>query len=316
MTLVPVGRARLWAEQQGSGEPLLLITGFAISSAIFEPVLPLYARRFAVTTYDNRGSGRSSGAVPGRLSMGSLAADAVGLMDALGIESAHVYGLSMGGMIAQEVALRFPHRVRGLVLGGTSPGGLHAALPWRELATIAAELPGTPDRARARALAAALFSPQFREQHPERVRELLQGFARHRASPAGIAAHWWASFYHDTWARLPQLRRPTLVMHGGLDGLAPLESGRRLAQRIPGAELAVVEGAGHAYLLEAPQQSYDRFTDFLDRRGPVEPGARPSPLAQRLEPLSRGLSAGAVRTSRSAWEVLSARTPGRPAPPR
>ena len=306
MPLVPVGRARLHVEQAGDGEPLLLITGFAISSAVFEPVLPLYVERFAVTTYDNRGAGRSSGALPG-LSMGRLAADAVGLMDALGIDSAHVYGLSMGGMIAQEVALRFPHRVRALVLGGTSPGGPHAVLPLRELAALAGHLPGPPGSARARALAAALFSPAFRREHPERVAELLPYFARHRAHPAGVAAHWWASFYHDTWARLPLLTRPTLVLHGGADGLTPIASARRLAARIPGAELAVVPGAGHAYLLEAPQVSYDLLLDFLDRVGPVGPGSPPSPLAARLEPLHRSLPAGALRTGRSAFEVLTRR---------
>lgn len=306
MPLVPVRRARLHVEQAGLGEPLLFVTGFAISAAVFEPVLPLYAGRFAVTTYDNRGAGRSSGARPG-LSMGQLAADAVGLMDALNIDSAHVYGLSMGGMIAQEIALRFPHRVRALVLGATTPGGPHAALPLRELVALAGQLPGAPSGARARALAAALFSPEFRAREPERVRELLTYFARHRAQPVGVAAHWWASFFHDTWARLPGLDRPTLVLHGGADGLAPLASARRLAARIPGAELAVVPGAGHAYLLEKPQESYDLFVDFLDRHGPVQPGRRPGRLAERVEPLHRSLPAGVLRTGRSTLEVLTRR---------
>ena len=306
MPVVPVHRGRLHVEQVGSGEPLLLITGFAISAAVFEPVLPLYGRRFAVTTYDNRGAGRSSGARPG-LSMGRLAADAVELMDALGIDSAHVYGLSMGGMIAQEVALRFPDRVRGLVLGATSPGGAHAVLPVRELAALAGHLPGPLGGARARALAAALFSPGFRDRQPDQVRALLPYFARYRARPAGVAAHWWASVYHDTWSRLPGLSRPTLVMHGGEDGLTPLASARRLADRIPGAELAVVPGAGHAYLLEAPQVAYDLFAGWLDRVGPIGPGNPPSPLAARVEPLHRGLPASALRTARSAFEVIAGR---------
>ena len=300
---VRIPGARLFVEQAGSGEPLLFITGFAISSAVFEPVLPLYAQRFAVTSYDNRGAGRSSGALPG-LSMGQLAADAVALLDRLRIDSAHVYGLSMGGMVAQEVALRFPHRVRALVLGGTSPGGPHAVLPWRELTQLARTLPGSPRSARARALASALFSEEFRRREPERVAELLAYFARHRAHPVGVSAHWWASVYHDTWSRLPRLDRPTLVLHGSRDGLAPLGSAQRLAARIPGAELAVVRGAGHAYLLEQPQESYDLLVDFLARRGDVPPGRPPGRLASRVEPLSRGLPAAALRTGRSALEVL------------
>ena len=306
MPLVPVGRARLFVEQAGAGEPLLFVTGFAISSAVFEPLLPLYGRRFAITSYDNRGAGRSSGATPG-LSVGQLAADAVGVLDAMGIESAHVYGLSMGGMIAQEIALRFPHRVRALVLGGTTPGGLHAVLPWRELAALSRTLPGRPGGARARALAAALFSPEFRAAEPARVAQLLALFGRHRAHPVGVAAHWWATVYHDTWARLPRLERPTLVMHGGADALTPLGSAVRLAERIPGAELAVVPGAGHAYPLERPQESFDLLVDFLERRGPVGPGRRPGPLQTAVEPLHRGLTAAALRTGRSALEVLGGR---------
>ena len=306
---MPVARVRgagLHYEQSGSGEPLLLITGFAISAAVFEPVLPLYAERFAVTTYDNRGAGRSSTARPG-LSMGDLAADAVGLMDALGIESAHVYGLSMGGMIAQELALRFPHRVRALVLGCTSPGGLHAALPVRELATFAGTLPGNPRSVRVRALATALFSPEFRSQHPERVGELLGYLARHRAKPSGLAAHWWAALYHDTWSRLPRLTRPTLVLHGDADALTPLVAAQRLAARIPDCELVVLPGAGHVYLLEQPRESYDALVDFLDRRGPVAPGQPPNWLAARSELLHRGLPAAALRSGRSALEVLTGR---------
>lgn len=210
-------------------------------------------------------------------------------------------------MVAQELALRFPHRVRALVLGGTTPGGPHAVLPLRELAALAGQLPGSASGARARALAAVLFSPEFRAREPERVAALLPYFARHRSRPAGIAAHWWASVYHDTWARLPRLSRPTLVLHGGADGLAPLGSARRLAARIPGAELAVVPGAGHAYLLERPQESYELVAGFLDRLGAVSPGTPPGRVAARVEPLHRGLPAGAVRTGRSALQLLARR---------
>ncbi len=303
---VPVRGARLYVEQAGSGEPLLLITGFAISSAIFEPVLPLYTGRFAVTSYDNRGAGRSSAARPG-LSMGQLAADAVGLLDAVGLDSAHVYGLSMGGMVAQEMALRFPHRVRSLILGATTPGGPHAGVPVRELRALAGHLPGPLEHARARTVAAMLFSAEFRAREPERVAELLGYVGRHRARASGLSAHWWASLYHDTWSRLPRLDRPTLVMHGGADGLTPLTAARRLAGRIPGAELAVVPGAGHAYLLEKPQESFDLLAGFLDRLGPVGPGRPPNRLVAGVEPLHRGLSAGAWRAGRSALEVLSSR---------
>jgi 3-oxoadipate enol-lactonase len=118
---------RLYFDRRGAGEPLLWITGFTISASVFEPVLPLYEDRFDCITYDNQGAGRSDSRWV--TSIPELAADAVRVMNAVGIKSAHVLGLSMGGMIAQELAIRFPERVRGLILGGTSPGGPHASRP-------------------------------------------------------------------------------------------------------------------------------------------------------------------------------------------
>jgi len=151
---VRVNGVPLHYERGGDGEPLLLITGFTISSAVFEPVLELYGGRFDCITYDNRGSGRS-GAPLKPTSMAELAADAAGLLGAIGVESAHVCGLSMGGMIAQELAIRFPERVRGLVLGGTTPGGPRAARPTlKELGALGGAAAGGWRLARRSALVA------------------------------------------------------------------------------------------------------------------------------------------------------------------
>src|SRR4051812_21925350 len=153
---------RLFFERRGSGQPMLWITGFTISSAIFDPIIGDWSARVGCITYDNRGAGRS-GAPLRFTSMPELAADAVRVLDAAGVQSAHVHGLSMGGMIAQELAIRFPERVRGLILGGTTPGGPRAARPaMRELTALGAagvrslREPGRPW------LAAALFSEEFR----------------------------------------------------------------------------------------------------------------------------------------------------------
>jgi 3-oxoadipate enol-lactonase len=294
-------RPRLWYERSGSGEPVLLITGFTISSAIFDPVLSLYEPEFDCIRYDNRGSGRS--AAPWRLtSMPELAHDAVRLLDALELESAHVFGVSMGGMIAQELAIRHPERVRGLVLGCTTPGGPRGIRPTlTELAALggatlgAAREPGRPW------LAAALFSPAFRREQPERVRELVAYFSRHRPSPQGMAAHWAASVYHDTVSRLGRIQAPTLVMHGESDAMSPLANARMLAARIPDAELAVVPGAGHAFALERPEESLELMLSWFRRRRPIHGGHPNTGLGARGEPLTRalGLPIGALRTGRS-----------------
>jgi len=304
------GRPSLWYERRGSGAPLLLITGFGISGAVFEPVLDRYAERFSCIVFDNRGSGRSQ--APLRpTSMPELAADAVGLLDELGIASAHVYGVSMGGMIAQEVALRFPERVRGLVLGCTSPGGPRAVRPTvRELRAVATAAAGAPRSPVDSTLAAVLFSERFRRDEPERAHFLLEHFRRHLPAAQGVAAQLLASVFHDTVSRLDQVQAPTLVLHGERDVMAPLGNAHMLAERIPNAELAIVPGAGHAYALERPDVSFDLFASWYARHAPIAPGVARRGLTARVEPVTRalGLPIGAARTGAS---LLARATPPR-----
>lgn len=315
MTLVRVGRGplatRLHVERDGQGEPLLWITGFAISSQIFAPVVADYTGQYDCIRYDNRGAGRSP--APWRpTSIPELAADAVHLLDALGVDSAHVYGLSMGGMVAQELAIRFPHRVRALVLGATSHGGPKAALPSPAVLTAFGSR-GAPQAVRAELVARVLFSAQFRRDHPGVVAAHLRNLAAHRASLRGALSHLAASTWHDTRARLGGIAAPTLVLHGAADELLPVRNAELLARRIPDATLAVLPGAGHAYLLEQPEQSHRLFTDWLSRRSPVRPGPRPSRAAAHAEVVTRhlGLQVGALRTARSLVAPVSDRSPGR-----
>jgi pimeloyl-ACP methyl ester carboxylesterase len=250
----------LYYERHGAGEPLLLVTGWTISAAVFEPVLDRYSEHFECIVYDHRGSARSKGVGPS--TMGALADDAARLLTSLRIPRALVYGLSMGGMVAQEVALRHPGRVRGLVLGGTSSGGAFAPrVGPRELISIARG--GFSERS---LRAPVLFSPEFRREHPERVRELIHQFKLNRSSAATIGAQTVAAARFASTLRLGRVRAPTLVMHGERDQLVPLAAGRMLASRIPDAELAIVPGAGHAYALEAPQESLDLLLDWYERK--------------------------------------------------
>ena len=304
-----VNGARLYWERHGSGAPLLWITGFTISSEVFRPILPLYDRDFDCVLYDNRGSGRSRSA-PALTSMPQLAADAAGILDHAGLESAHVYGLSMGGMIAQELALRFPHRVRGLILGGTTPGGPLAAGPTiGKLPGLGGAMASATRFGPRHPLAGALFSERFRREHPDEVRRLLIPFRAHRPPLTGMAAHWWATVYHDTVSRLRRIQAPTLVIHGEEDAMASITNARMLAERIPDAELAIVPGAGHAYPLEEPEASLQILKQWLERRGEIAPGTAPSAREERWEPVTRrlGLPIGALRTGGSLARLLSGR---------
>ena len=287
MPFQPVNGARLYCEEHGAGEPLLLITGFTISAAVFEPVLDRYAERFRCIVYDNRGAGRTR--APRRpTAMPELAADAAGLLERLGVHSAHVYGLSMGGMVAQELALRFRERVRGLVLGGTTPGGALAPRPG----------PGGRRDPRGRPRRAGALAGAVLAGVPPRAaragRELVGTSPRPAARPPRSARRRWPRRLHAV-SRLGRLRAPTLVMHGECDALAPLANARVLAARIPDAELAIVPGAGHAYALERPETSYRLLTAWLDRRGAIAPGAPRRGVLARAEPLTRPFGAARPR---------------------
>ncbi|MEX2289412.1 MAG: alpha/beta hydrolase [Mycobacteriales bacterium] len=306
MTLVRVGRGttatRLHVEREGSGEPLLWITGFAISSEIFSPVISTYAADFDCIRYDNRGAGRSP--APWRItSIPELAGDAVRLLDALGLDSAHVYGLSMGGMIAQEVAIRFPDRVRGLVLGGTSHGGPRAVLPAPRIAAALTSRQA-PAAVRAELVGRALFTEAFRRREAALVQTYLGLLVQHRTSARGLVSHLAATTCHDTRSRLGRIVAPTLVLHGAQDELTPVGNARLLAAAIPDAELRLVS-AGHAYLLEQPEQSHRLFDEWHAARAPIAAGRPLTGLAARTEPLTRhlGLPVGAVRTARSLASV-------------
>ena len=280
-------------------ETLLWITGFAISSEIFAPVVGTYADRFSCVRYDNRGSGRS--AAPWRLtSIPELAGDAVRLLDALGLDSAHVYGLSMGGMVAQEMAIRFPDRERALVLGATSHGGPRSVPPSPQVAAALATR-GAPRALRAELVSRALFTDDFRRAQPQQAAAHLANLAAHRATARGLVSHTLAATYHDTRSRLHLVQAPTLVLHGRQDRLTPVGNASRLAALIPDATLAVLPDAAHGYLLEQPEESHRLLVDWLDARSPVAPGRPLRGLAARREPLTRalGLPVGVLRTGAS-----------------
>jgi pimeloyl-ACP methyl ester carboxylesterase len=199
---------------------------------------------------DNRGTGDSE-PIEGRISMADMAADAVSVLDAAGVDSAHVVGASMGGMIAQHVALDHRDRVRSLILACTTAGGRAGPPPWRLL--VSTGLRGVLGPVRAgRLVAPVLYSPATRRDHPERLRDDFQRRLADATPQATFYAQTRAIMDHDTRGRLAELGGiPTLVLHGTEDGLVPTAAGRWLAEAIPGAELKLIEGAGHVLTTDA-----------------------------------------------------------------
>jgi pimeloyl-ACP methyl ester carboxylesterase len=298
---------QLYFEDRGSGEPLLLINGFAVSSAVYAPLAERYGTRLRCVTYDHPGSGRSA-KQPVAFSTAQLAVSATRVMDELGIESAHVAGMSMGGIVAQEMALRFPHRVRGLILMGTSTSGpLSAPADPRKLVMATTRIVSGSARRGRLWLEPAVFSRRFVASEPDRAATLLRPLLSDPAGPWGILGQLCATGFHDRALDLHHIRAPTLVIHGAHDVLVPACNAQRLADGIPDAELHVFEGVGHAFAFERLEETFAIICDWLDRRQP-RAGDRPGRVATERERLTRELAIpiGALRLGRS-WAVLAGR---------
>jgi len=245
----------LYYERRGTGEPMLFIQGLGGNSLHWgDGFLGGLEDRFELILFDNRGAGRS-GVLEGELTIVDLAQDALGLLDALEIEAAHVVGISMGGMVAQEVALAAPDRVRSLTLGCTFSGGPEARMTDMEVVGILAEalLSGDDERT-LRVGYEVMVAAEYGAQ--EGAYELYSELAgQYRAPIPVLMAQLAAIMGHDTSDRLGEITTPTLVVHGTADRLFHAENGELIARLIPDARLELLEGSGHMFFWEQPERS-------------------------------------------------------------
>jgi 3-oxoadipate enol-lactonase len=219
-----------------------------------EPFLDALRRDFEVIAYDHQGVGASS-RLEGPITIVQMADDAIGLLDGLGIESAHIVGISMGGMIAQELALARPDLVSTLTLGCTYCGGEGSSLMDPELGRRVAAGRKSGDRERAmRAAWEANVSSAVAEDADAYAAYREICLQRSVAVPV-ILAQLDAINGHDTNGRLSELTMPTLVIHGTVDQILPVENGRLVASQIPGSRLEIFEDVGHLFFWERPDQS-------------------------------------------------------------
>jgi pimeloyl-ACP methyl ester carboxylesterase len=265
-----VNDIQLYYEVHGRGEPLVLIMGLGASTLGWDMQTPTFSREFQVVAFDNRGSGRSDKPA-GHYSVRLFAEDTAGLMDALGMASAHVYGVSMGGFIAQELALSYPQRVRTLVLGATSCGGRQAAVALPEHLSLMISLNSLSAEEAAEKGLPLMYSDEFIARKRQELIERALAEAELRPPPDAYGRQVQAATRHDTCDRLPQICCPTLVISGSEDKIVPAENSRILADQIPSAELVVLPKAGHGYLVECAEESNAIVLDFLHRHrsGPV-----------------------------------------------
>lgn len=267
MGFISANGLHLWCETAGEGAPLLIISGTGGDLRRKPAVLdgPL-KRHFACASYDQRGLGQSD-KPDGPYSMADYADDAAAVLDALGWQEAHVMGISFGGMVALNLAARYPKRLRKLVLCCTSPGGeggasypLHELMDWSAEAR-ARHMIGISDLRRDEAWAKANPGPY------EMIvsAAVSDPWADEKDRKKGADLQLLARKDHDVWNDLPELTMPTLVCGGLHDGMAPVATQKRMADRLPNAHLKLFEG-GHLFLVE-DRKAYAEVLAFLQDDG-------------------------------------------------
>ncbi len=257
--------ARIWWDQSGTGDPILLIMGHAYGADMWHRTIPELAASYRVIRFDNRGIGRSSDP-PGPYPVQLMADDALAVLDAAGAASAHVYGVSMGGFIALQLALGHPGRVRSLALGCTAASA-ESASRGALLARVQSLVPAAALNRMAWKLLYAPGTPASRRAEDQQI---VRGT---RASGRGRRGQLIGAASFDATSRLAEIRVPTLVIHGALDRIVPAVNGRRLASGVAGARLVVFPDAGHVYLTDVPDAANQEVLGFL---GDI-PGSTGSP---------------------------------------
>ena len=243
----------LFYERRGQGEPLLLVQGMSGHSLHWgEPLLCALERDFELVLYDHRGVGRSA-PTDQPFTIADLAADGVALLEALEIERAHVLGISMGGMVAQELALAAPERVLTLTLGATYCGGAGSRFTDDRVVNdlAMAILSGDPAR-KIRAGWDFSVSPEFANADGNFER-FCEGAVTYPVPLPMLMAQMQAIIGHDTNERLGDVAAPTLVIHGTADQMLAVANGELVASLIPGARLELLDGVGHLFFWEQPE---------------------------------------------------------------
>lgn len=255
--------AGIWWDATGAEEApaVVLVMGLAYPSDMWWRLVPYLAKEHRVLVLDNRGAGRTGDVAGAPYTVETMAADVLAVMDAAGVGSAHVMGASMGGLIAQELALTSPDRVRTLILGCTHPGIAHAVMNPDAVAMLANRGEMTPEQA-----AEASIPFNYDPATPrERIEEDWARRLPLATTPAGYLAQVQGTMGWNGLPRIASLALPTLVVHGEGDRLVPVENGRILARSIPGAELVTIPDANHLFFTDQPERTVEVLTDWLGR---------------------------------------------------
>jgi 3-oxoadipate enol-lactonase len=262
-----VGDINIYYEVYGKGQALALIMGLGGGLPWLFRQIPAFSQQYKVIAFDNRGTGATDAPdIP--YSMEMMAGDLRGLLDNIRVKSANVFGISMGGMIAQHFALLYPEKVKTLVLGATTCGGSHRVILDTEAIKVLFDMERmekmSPEERAAETLP-LVFSQEFIGKNQALIQELLTKMAGHVTPLHGYSRQVQAIMGHDTYQRLPEINVPTLVIAGDADKLVPVENSRIIASMIPNAELIILKNMGHGFNIEAADEVNRIVLQFLNR---------------------------------------------------
>ena len=261
---IRIGDIKMYYEIHGKGYPLVMIMGLSANKDWWSPyVIEEFSKHFKVLIFDNRGAGRTD-APEIDYAIKMFADDALGLMDALEIEQAHVLGVSMGGMIAQEFVLNFPDRVKKLVLCSTTPGGPNAVPTPPETVAVMMDRENLTDEQKARRTVPLLYPESFMKNNPDVVERTINHILIAPITEDAFMRQVGAIMQYDTYDRLPEINRPTLVMAGKEDVLLPYKNSEILTERIPRAKLVLYDNVGHGMITQVEEDFVKKVIEFLE----------------------------------------------------
>lgn len=260
MPKMQVGSVELYYELHGSGDPVVLIGGLAGDCRAWKPQIEVLSKDYRILAFDNRGTGQSS-APEEPYTTRDFADDTIGLMNALDLPAAHVIGRSMGGAVAQEMAINYPDRVRSMLV--TASFGKMDRYGARLLLNIMEVTKTQGYEAAARHQSVMLYPLAYFNEHPEEMDAFEKVLADPNRALHGYVNSTLACVEHDSLDRLGQVKCPTLVLAGELDLVCSIECAREIARGIPGAELKIYKDAGHFFLVQCFQECLSDIQSFL-----------------------------------------------------
>lgn len=258
MPIINVNDIKIYYEVHGEGFPLIMIMGESGNVDWWDPsLIDILSKNFKTIIFDNRGVGKTND-TDVDYAFKTLADDTIGLMDALKIKQAHVFGLSMGGKIAQEIAISYPNKVKKLILCSTMCGGYQAVIPSREV--IDKVLKGVSDPEE---IASLVLTKEFIENNPAEVEKMIQIVKKTPISKESALRQDKAGKKFKSFKRLKMIENPTLIMHGKKDILVVPENGELLEKLIPNAKLVYFKNSAHSIYAEEPDLFIEILLEFL-----------------------------------------------------